>query len=45
MECPANKCITDETWKIVDYRTNLPRKGMLSQTAVRNLGQKINVKC
>ncbi len=39
-EHPANKWITDATWKVVDYRTMLRRKGMLSQAAVRNLGQK-----
>jgi len=40
-EHPANKWITDATWKVVDYRAMLCRKGMLSQTAVRSLGQKI----
>ncbi len=40
-ECPANKWITDATWKVVDYRAMLRRKGMLSQAAARNLGRKI----
>ena len=38
---PANKWITDETWKIVDKRALLRRKGMLSQAAARSLGQEI----
>ncbi len=42
-ERPANKWITDATWKVVDYRTLLRRKGMLSQAAARNLGRKIKV--
>jgi hypothetical protein len=42
-EHPANKWITDATWKVVDYRTMLRRKGMLSQAAVHNLGRKIRV--
>jgi hypothetical protein len=40
-ERPANKWITDATWKVVNYRAMLRRKGMLSQAAARNLGQKI----
>jgi hypothetical protein len=40
-ERPANKWITDATWKVVDYCTMLHRKGMLSQAATRNLGRKI----
>ena len=40
-ERPANKWITDTTWKVVDYRAMLRRKGMLSQAAARNLGRKI----
>jgi hypothetical protein len=40
-ERPANKWITNATWKVVDYRAMLRRKGMLSQAAARNLGQKI----
>jgi hypothetical protein len=40
-ERPANKWITDATWKVVDYRAMLQRKGMLSQAAARNLGWKI----
>ncbi len=38
---PPNKWITDATWKVVDYRAMLRRKGMLSQAAACNLGQKI----
>ncbi len=39
---PANKWITDATWKVVNYRAMLRRKGMLSQAAARNLGRKID---
>jgi hypothetical protein len=42
-ECPANKWITNATWKVVDYRAMLRRKGMLSQAAAHNLGRKIKV--
>jgi hypothetical protein len=42
-EHPANKWITDTTWKVVNYRTMLRRKGMLSQAAAHNLGLKIKV--
>ncbi len=42
-ERPANKWITDATWKVVNYRAMLRRKGMLSQAAARNLGRKIKV--
>jgi hypothetical protein len=42
-ERPANKWISDATWKVVNYRAMLRRKGMLSQTAARNLGRKIKV--
>ncbi len=40
-EHPANKWITNATWKVVDYCAMLQRKGMLSQAAARNLGRKI----
>ena len=40
-ECPANEWITNTTWKVVDYRAMLHRKGMLSQAAAHNLGQEI----
>jgi len=40
-ERPANKWITDATWKVVDYHAMLRRKGMLSQAAACNHGQKI----
>jgi hypothetical protein len=40
-ERPANKWITDATWKVVNYCAMLRRKGMISQAAARNLGQKI----
>ena len=40
-EHPANNWISDVTWKVVDYRALLRRKGMLSQAAARNLGRKI----
>jgi hypothetical protein len=40
-ERPANSWISDATWKVVDYRALLRRKGMLSQTAARNFGRKI----
>ena len=40
-ERPANKWITDATWKVVNYRAMLRRKGMLSQAAAHNLGRKI----
>ncbi len=33
--------ITGKTWKVVNYRALLCRKGMLSQAAVRNLGRKV----
>jgi hypothetical protein len=42
-ERPANKWISNATWKVVDYRAMLRRKGMLSQTVARNLGRKIKV--
>ncbi len=42
-ELPANKWITNVTWKVVDYRAMLHRKDMLSQAAARNLGRKIKV--
>jgi hypothetical protein len=42
-ERPVNKWITNATWKVVNYRAMLRRKGMLSQAAARNLGQKIKV--
>jgi len=41
---PANKWITDETWKIVDKRALLRRKGMLSQVAARSLGREIKAR-
>jgi hypothetical protein len=40
-ERPTNKWITNTTWKAVNYRAMLQRKGILSQAAARNLGQKI----
>ncbi len=40
-ERPANKWITDTTWKVVSYRVMLRRKGMLSQAAACNLRQKV----
>ncbi len=40
-EPPTNKWITNATWKVVNYRAMLRRKGMLSQAAARNLGRKI----
>jgi hypothetical protein len=40
-ECPANIWITDETWKIVNTRALLRRKGMLAQAAARSLGREI----
>ena len=40
-ERPANKWITNATWKLINYRAMLRRKGMLSQAAARNLGRKI----
>ena len=40
-ERPANKWITDKTWKIVDKRMLLRRKGILSQTTARLLGREI----
>jgi hypothetical protein len=43
-ERPANIWITDETWKIVDTRTLLRRKGMLSQAAARSLGREIKAR-
>jgi hypothetical protein len=42
-EHPANKWITDATWKVFNYRAMLHRKGMLSQAAAHNLGRKIKV--
>jgi hypothetical protein len=42
-ERPAKKWITNVTWKVVDYRAMLRRKGMLSQAAAHNLGRKIKV--
>jgi hypothetical protein len=41
MERPSNTWITNVTWKVVNYRTMLRGKGMLSQAAARNLGRKI----
>jgi hypothetical protein len=43
-ERPANKWITDETWKIVDTRALLHWKGMLSQAAAHSLGQEIKAR-
>ncbi len=40
-ERPANKWITNPIWEVVNYRTMLQRKGMLSQAAACNLGRKI----
>ncbi len=40
-ECPANNWITSEMWKLVDHRAMLRRKGMLSQTVARSLGQQV----
>ncbi len=40
-ERPTNKQITYATWKVVNYRGMLRRKGMPSQAAVHNLGWKI----
>ena len=40
-ECPANKWITNATWKVINYRAMLRRRGMNSQAAARNLGRKI----
>jgi hypothetical protein len=40
-ECPANKWITANTWKLIDHRSMLHRKGMLSQTALHGLGRQI----
>ncbi len=43
-ERPANKWITDETWRIVDKHALLRRKGMLSQAAARSLGWEIRAR-
>ena len=40
-ERPANNWISDATWKVIDYRAMLHRKGIFSQAAVRDLGRKI----
>jgi hypothetical protein len=40
----ANKWITDETWKIVDKRTLLRQKGILSQATARSLGREIKAR-
>ena len=40
-ECPANTWITANMWKLVNHHSMLRRKGMLSQTALRGLGQQI----
>ncbi len=40
-EFPANKWITTTTWKLIDHHLMLRRKGMVSQTASRGLGQQI----
>lgn len=40
-ERPANSWISVETWALVDHRTMLRRKGMLSQTGARSLGRKV----
>jgi hypothetical protein len=43
-ERPDNKLITNETWRIVDKRALLRRKGMLSQAAARSLGREIRAR-
>jgi hypothetical protein len=43
-EHPANKWINDETWKIVDKRALLRRKGILSQATARSLGREIKAR-
>jgi len=40
-EHPTNNWISDASWKVVDYRATLRRKGMLSQAAARDLGRTI----
>jgi hypothetical protein len=40
-ECPANSWITTKTWKLVNHRPMLHRKGMLSQTVARGLGRQV----
>jgi hypothetical protein len=42
-EHSANSWITIKTWKLVDHRAMLRRKGMLSQTAARGLGWQVKV--
>jgi hypothetical protein len=42
-EHPANSWITAETWKLIDHRAMLRRKGMLSQAAARGLGRQVKV--
>jgi hypothetical protein len=42
-ERPANSWITPETWKPVNHRAMLHRKGMLSQAAARVLGWQVKV--
>jgi hypothetical protein len=43
-ERPANSWITAETWKLIDHRAMLCRKGMLSQTAERGLSQQVKAR-
>ncbi len=43
-ERPVNKWITNETWRIVNKRALLRRKGMLSQAAARSLGREIRAR-
>jgi hypothetical protein len=43
-ERPANSWITAEIWKLVNHRTMLRRKGMLSQTAARGLGWQVKAR-
>jgi hypothetical protein len=40
-ERPANSWITTKTWKLINHRAMLRRKGMLSQTAARGLGRQV----
>jgi hypothetical protein len=43
-ERPANSWITAKMWKLINHCTLLGRKGMLSQTALRDLGRQVQAR-